>query len=78
MLLLRYSVWYLPGRSTTKQTLTEFPVCANVAVLLCLEILLQAYEKHTEKLNFFFSNFDLEYHTARNNITSCFSAYSAI
>ena len=37
-------------------------------MLFCLEILLQAYEKHTEKLNFFFSNFDLEYYAARKII----------
>ena len=46
---------YLAAQQQNK--LTQFPVCANIGVLLSLDILSQACKKHISKLDFLFSNF---------------------
>ena len=56
--VLKYSSWihmaYLAAQQQNK--LIQFPVCANIGVLLSLDILSQACEKHIQ-LDFLFSNF---------------------
>ena len=57
--VLKYSsqihMAYLAAQQQNK--LTQFPVCANIGVLLSLDILSQACKKHISKLDFLFSNF---------------------
>ena len=63
---VKYCGIYLATQQQNK--LTQFLVCANVSVLLSLEILPQACEKHIQT-----QISVLEYYTARNNVVSCFS-----
>ena len=60
----------LPGR-TKQNKLIKFLVCANVGVLVTLDILSQACEKHINSI-FCLAISVLEYYIA-NYVMSCFS-----
>ena len=62
---------YLAAQQQNK--LLQFPVCANIGVLVTLDILSQACEKHIPTRFFALAISVLEYYTA-NNVMSCFGA----